>query len=139
MIQRKQTLWLLLSAVSSGLTFKFPFYSGVVAPGTTGVEGPELTATDNIYLILLTVLILGLSVVTIFLFKDRKKQIQLSILGLLASLGLIAVYWMYSQNFATGTIAIWAILTLLIVIGFFFAIQGIRKDQKLIKDLDRLR
>jgi hypothetical protein len=139
MIQRKQTLWLLLSAISSGLTFKLPFYTGVVAPGTTGVEGPELTATDNIYLILLTVLVLGLSAVTIFLFKDRKKQIQLSILGLIASLGLIAVYWIYSQNFSAGNIAITALLTLLIVIGFFFAIQGIRKDQKLIKDLDRLR
>ncbi len=129
----------MLSAISSGLTFKFPFYSGIVTPGTTGVEGPELTATDNIYLILLTVLVLGLSAITIFLFKDRKKQIQLSLLGLVASLGLIAVYWMYSQNFSAGNIAITALLTLLIVVGFLFAIQGIRKDQKLIKDLDRLR
>ncbi|MCH5721420.1 DUF4293 domain-containing protein [Niabella hibiscisoli] len=88
---------------------------------------------------LLTVLVLGLSAVTIFLFKDRKKQIQLSLLGLIASLGLIAVYWVYSQHFSAGNIAITALLTLLIVVGFLFAIQGIRKDQKLIKNLDRLR
>jgi len=139
MIQRKQTLWLLLSAISSGHTFRFPFYSGEVTPGTTGVEGPELTATDNIYLILLTVLVLGLSAITIFLFKNRKKQVQLSLLGLAASVGLIVVYWLYTKNFSAGNIAITALLTLLTVIGFFFAIQGIRKDQKLIRDLNRLR
>lgn len=139
MIQRKQTLWLLLSSISSALTFKFPFYSGLVAPNTTGVEGPELTATDNIYLILLSAIVLAFSVVTIFLFKDRKKQLSFSLIGLLLSIGLIALYWVYTKNFSAGNIAITAILTVFIVIGFLFAIQGIRKDQKLIKDLNRLR
>ena len=139
MIQRKQTLWLLLSTISSGLTFKFPFYSGIVPPETPGVEGPELTATDNIGLILLTAVIVILSLLTIFLFKDRKKQIRFSLLGLAASIGLIALYWMYAQKFTAGNIAITAILTLFTVVGFFFAIRGIRHDQKLIKDLNRLR
>ncbi|MCH5598088.1 DUF4293 domain-containing protein [Niabella ginsengisoli] len=139
MIQRKQTLWLLLSTVCSGLTFKFPFYSGTVAPGVENVTGPELSAVDNIPLIALTAVIVILSAVTIFLFKDRRKQIQFSILGLLMSIGLIALYWSYTSSFATGNIAITAILTLFILIGFFFAISGIRKDQKLIKDLNRLR
>ena len=132
-------MWLLLSAVSSALTFKFPFYSGVVIPNTTIVTGPELTATDNIYLIALTAVIFALSFIAIFLFKDRKKQIWLSLLGLVCSVGLIALYWMYTQNFSAGNITITALLTLFTVIGFFFAIQGIRRDQKLIKDLNRLR
>ncbi|GAB3418475.1 DUF4293 domain-containing protein [Niabella aquatica] len=139
MIQRKQTLWLLLSTISSALTFKFPFYIGIVAPDTTGVEGPELTATDNIYLILLTVAVAALSAVTIFLFKDRKKQIRFSLIGLLCSIGLMVVYFMYIKNFSQGTFALTSVLTLLIIIGFFFAIRGIRHDQKLIKDLNRLR
>lgn len=139
MIQRKQTLWLLLSTISSALTFKFPFYIGLVAPDTTGVEGPELTATDNIYLILLTVIILALSAVSIFLFKDRKKQVQFCFLGLLCAVGLAALYYRYSKNFSEGTFALTAVLILFIAIGFVFAIQGIRRDQKLIKDLNRLR
>ena len=139
MIQRKQTLWLLLSTISSGLTFKFPFYSGVVTPGVENVTGPELSAVDNLPLIALTAVIVLVSAVTIFLFKDRRKQIQFSILGLLMSIGLIALYWSYTSSFSAGNIAITAVLTLLIVIGFFFAIQGIRRDQKLIKDLNRLR
>lgn len=139
MIQRKQTLWLLLSGLTSGLTFKFPFYTGEVAPGVTNVTGPDLSATDNIFLILLTVAVLALSLITIFLYKDRKKQIQLCFLGVAASAGLVALYWSYTSNFTRGHVAITALLTVLAVIGFVFAIQGIRKDQKLIRDLDRLR
>ncbi|WP_346237272.1 DUF4293 domain-containing protein [Niabella insulamsoli] len=139
MIQRKQTLWLLLSAISSGLTFKFPFYSGVVAPGVTNVTGRELSAVDNIPLILLTAVITILSLATIFLFKDRSRQLLFCVLGVIGSIGLIALYWMYSRGFTTGNFALTALLSLLTVIGFFFAIGGIRKDQKLIKDLNRLR
>lgn len=140
MIQRKQTLWLLFSTICSGLTFKFPFYVGNVLPGTSGVEGPELSAVDNIFLIILTVVTLALALISIFLFKDRKRQIQLTILGLLVAVALIAVYFLYSKNFAPGGhFAITALLSLFIAVGFFFAIRGIRRDQKLIRDLNRLR
>ncbi len=139
MIQRKQTLWLLLSAISSALTFKFPFYTGVVTPATKGVEGPELTATDNIYLIILTIVTVVLSAATIFLFKDRKKQVWYSLAGLGCSLILIALYLMYTKNFSEGTFALTSVLSLLVIVGFIFAIRGIRHDQKLIKDLNRLR
>ncbi len=139
MIQRKQTLWLLLSTICSGLTFKLPFYTGVVSPNITVVTGPDLTATDNIFLILLTIIVLGVSLITIFLYNNRKKQLLFSVVGLIASVGLIALYWVYTQDFSAGHIALTALLTLFTVVGFFFAIKGIRRDQKLIKDLNRLR
>lgn len=139
MIQRKQTLWLLLSVISNALTFKFPFYSGIVLPGTKGVTGAELTATDNIFLIILSVAVLALALVAIFLYNDRKKQVLLAVSGLVCSVGLIAVYFVFTRNFQTGNIALTAILTLFMLIGFFFAIRGIQKDQKLIRDLNRLR
>ncbi|RYY52662.1 MAG: DUF4293 domain-containing protein, partial [Chitinophagaceae bacterium] len=34
MIQRQQTLWLLLSAAAAFLTFRFPFYTGDFMEGT---------------------------------------------------------------------------------------------------------
>lgn len=139
MIQRKQTLWLLLSGISSALTFKFPFYTGTVIPGTKGVTGPDLTATDNIFLILLSVITLVLAILTIFLYKNRKQQVLFSFGGLLSSIALIIVYYMFTGNFQTGTIALTAILTVFTVVGFILAIKGIRQDQKLIKDLNRLR
>ncbi|MCF3109518.1 DUF4293 domain-containing protein [Niabella sp. CC-SYL272] len=138
MIQRKQTLWLLLSVISAGLTFKFPFYNGTVT-GTEGLAGADMNAASNIWLTLLTGAIAALGLITIFLYKNRKLQLQLTFLGLVASVGLIALYVSYMKAFQTGGIAITAILTLLVVAGFFFALKGIRRDQKLIRDLDRLR
>ncbi|AHF17638.1 DUF4293 domain-containing protein [Niabella soli] len=140
MIQRKQTLWLLLSLICAVLTFEFPFYNGTVINGTEGVTGAEITALDNIWLLLLTSGIILLGAAAIFLYKNRKLQLRLTFIGLLASLGLIALYVRYMENFEPGgRISLTALLTLGIVVGFFLAQRGIRRDQKLIKDLDRLR
>lgn len=140
MIQRKQTLWLLLSVICALLTLKLPFYNGTVINGTEGVVGAELTGTDNIFLLGLTCIIAILGLLGIFLFKNRKLQFQICFVGLIASLGLIALYIYYIKNFEPGgRISLTALLTLLIVIGFFLALRGIRSDQKLIRDLNRLR
>ncbi|ANH82320.1 hypothetical protein A8C56_16340 [Niabella ginsenosidivorans] len=140
MIQRKQTLWLLLSLICAVLTFKLPFYNGTVINGTEGVTGAEITATDNIWLLLLTSAIALLSIVDIFLYKNRKLQLRLAFIGLLAAVGLIALYVSYIKNFQPGgRISLTALLTFGILVGFFFALKGIRRDQKLVRDLNRLR
>ncbi|GAB3012102.1 hypothetical protein GCM10027051_13610 [Niabella terrae] len=140
MIQRKQTLWLLLSGISSALTFKFPFYTGTVLADTKGVTGPELSAIDNIFLILLTAAVFLLAIGAIFLFRNRKKQIQAALAGLVGTVALIAVYFTYTKNFAPGGhITLTALLSLIAAVGFYFAIKGIRRDQRLVRDLNRLR
>jgi hypothetical protein len=139
MLQRKQTLWLLLSVICAALTFKFAFYHGSVANETMGVKGAELTATDNIGLIILTTAIIAVALIAIFLFKNRTIQFQLTFVGLILALGLIGLYFYYTQFFQTGGIALTALLNLGVVLGFFFALRGIRHDQKLIRDLNRLR
>lgn len=139
MIQRKQTLWLLLSLICAALTFKFPFYNGTVKAGTEGVEGADLTATDNIWLMLLAGAVVVIALLGIFLFKNRKLQLQLTFIGLALSICLIGLFYFYTLNFETGGIALTALITLGTIIGFFFALKGIRDDQKLIRDLNRLR
>lgn len=128
----------MLSVICAGLTFKFPFYNGTVT-GVEGLAGADMNATSNIWLILLTGVIAALGLIAIFLYRNRKLQLQLTFLGLAASVGLIALYASYIKAFESGGIAITALLTLLVVVGFFFALKGIRRDQKLIKDLNRLR
>lgn len=139
MIQRKQTLWLLVSLVCAVLTFRFPFYNGTVKTDVTGVKGADLTATDNLWLILLAGAVAVVALLAIFLFKNRELQFQLTFIGLFLSVGLIALFYFYTTHFETGGIALTALLTLGTVIGFFFALKGIRSDQKLIRDLNRLR
>lgn len=140
MIQRSQTLWLLVSVIAAALTFKFPFFSGVAANGTEGLQHTELNATYNVYTILLTAVSIILALLAIFMYKNRKLQLQLTLVGFLFAVGLMALYAFYMNKFdAEGRISLSALLSLFIIVGFFFAIRGIRRDQLLIKDLDRLR
>lgn len=139
MIQRKQTLWLLLSLICAALTFRLPFYNGTIKTDAVGVEGADLTASDNIWLMLLAGAVIALALVAIFMFKNRKLQIQLTFIGLLLSVGLLALFYYYTFSFATGGIALTALVSLGSIVGFFFALRGIRNDQKLIRDLNRLR
>lgn len=139
MIQRKQTLWLLLSVICAALTFNFAFYHGTVVNESLGIKGAELSGTDNIWLMLLTGAVIVVALIAIFMFKNRKVQFQLTFIGLILAVGLIGLYFYYTQFFQTGGIALTALLNLGVVAGFFFALKGIRNDQKLIRDLNRLR
>jgi Domain of unknown function (DUF4293) len=136
MIQRLQTLWLLLAAACAFAGFKFSFYSGTNAKGLSPYE---LMGTENILLLLTTLAVGGLALITIFLFKNRSLQFQLSLLGILLEALLIFLYYREVQNFKAGTYSLTAILHPLIIFSFFMAAKGIRKDSKIIKESDRLR
>jgi hypothetical protein len=137
MIQRIQSAWLLLASACAFASFKFPYYSGTNAKGLSPYE---LNATENILLMLTTVLVGGLALFTIFLFKNRTLQLRLCVLGILLEALLIFLYFREVQTFAKGgTYALTAILQGIVVFAFFLAARGINKDEKLIKDSDRLR
>lgn len=136
MIQRIQSVWLLLAAACAVLTFKFSFYSGTVA-NEEGVN--YLTATSTIFLLVLTTLLVVCCLVLIFMFKTRKRQLRLTIAAFLLSVLNIVLYFLEVKKFATGTYSLTAVLALAIPILLFLAARGIWKDEKLIKSLDRLR
>jgi hypothetical protein len=138
MIQRKQTLWLLFATIAAFLTFQFPFYTGNILVGTM-LSPFRLDARFNIVILMTTNAIAVISLITIFLFKDRKKQIALSTTALLLSLTTIGLYFWQSRKFVDGTISFTAVLTLLVPVLLVMAIVGIYKDEKLIKSVDRLR
>jgi hypothetical protein len=138
MIQRKQTLWLLFATIAAFLTLKFPFYTGNILVGT--ILSPfRLDARFNIPILMTTNTFSVISLITIFLINDRKKQIILTIMALLLSLTSIGLYYWQSQKFVDGTFSITALLTLVIPVLLVMAIIGIYKDEKLIKSVDRLR
>lgn len=136
MIQRIQSVWLLLAATCAIASFKFPYYTGTNAKGLSPYE---LKADENILLLLTTAAVTGLALITIFLFKKRTLQLRLCVLGILLEALLIFLYYRQVQTFTQGTYALTAILHSIIVIAFFLAARGINKDQKMVKDSDRLR
>ena len=138
MIQRQQTLWLLLAAVASFLTFKFPFYTGQILEENTRVF-KELDSGSDFLLLVMAILSILLSGIAIFLFKDRKTQVKLTIGGIVVSIGLLIKYIVEVKKFETGNLALTSIFSLLILLGFIFATRGIWRDNKLVKSLDKLR
>jgi dipeptide/tripeptide permease len=139
MLQRIQTLWLLLASACALLTLKFPFFSGA-RPGANQANPIDaLSATSTIPIVVLTVgLAIGMLIV-IFLFKNRKLQLRLTVVGILVSIVIIFLYYLETKNFTDGHYALSAIFSIAIPVLLSMAARGIRKDQKLVKSLDRLR
>lgn len=136
MLQRIQSVWLLLAAVCAFASFRFPFYSGTNAKG---VIDAELTATGSFLIMLTTIAVAGLALITIFLFKKRTLQRLLCVVGIVMEALLIFLYYRESDLFLKGNYSLTAIVHLLILYFFIMAFRGISKDEKLVKDSDRLR
>jgi hypothetical protein len=135
MIQRSQTLWLLLAAVCTFLTFIFPFYN---LNAILVSESNEFTAKSKISITILSSVLGALCLFLIFLYKNRKLQLRLSFLALLLSLINIYLYFSYKDESVSG-VSLFSIFTFLIPIFILMAIRGIYRDIKLIKSLDRIR
>jgi hypothetical protein len=136
MIQRIQSVWLLVASAMAFLTLKVSFYSGTFL---TDNQYHQLNGTDNILLMTTTIAVGIVALMAIFLYKTRVIQLRLCIIGILLDLLLLFLYLKAKQNFTQGEYAITAALHLVIQLSLAFAARGIRKDDKLIKDSDRLR
>jgi hypothetical protein len=136
MIQRQQTLWLLLATICAFLSFQWPVFTG------NKIDNPAekviVDGASSLFLIVFTGASLVLSLVTIFLFKDRKMQSRLCLVGVAVSFLILLFYYLEIKSL-TGTLALSSILVILIPISFFMAFRGIRADQRLVKSLDKLR
>lgn len=141
MIQRIQSVWLLLAAAASILTMRFPFYSGNIVKDGQPKVFSSLVATDSILLVISVVATALLCLVAIFLFKDRKFQLRLSFLALLLSGVNVVLFYVQSRKFVPeeGNFVLTAALAFVVPVLIILAIRGIYRDQKLVKSLDRLR
>jgi uncharacterized membrane protein len=140
MIQRPQTLWLLLSVIAAGLSFFFPFATGWMLPPEGTPIKAQVDAGYQLYLTVLTFLIMLLGLVTIFLYGDRKKQQWYCLLGLLLCTllgGLYVRVLFYELKEYVPSLT--SLLLLAQWAGFLLAWKGIRHDEKLIKEQDSLR
>lgn len=136
MIQRIQSLWLLLATVCAFLTFRVSFFYGLKT-GATVNEALNAT-TDMLLIIAAAVTGLG-SFIAIFLYKNRKVQLQVTIVVLIVSLLNLVLYFVHIRQYADGRFSLTSIVSFIIPVFLILAARGIWKDQKLIKSLDRLR
>lgn len=151
MIQRIQSVWLLLAAIFMSALFYVDVYavlvpSAVDMPAKMVQDYTSVVSIKNNFLALgLTAASTLLSFVTIFLYKKRKQQVSLTWLNILLCIGL--VFWLYVglNNFWSaypengGHIWLGLFFPVITVFLLLAALRGIRKDEKLVRSLDRLR
>ncbi|MDA9263494.1 MAG: DUF4293 domain-containing protein [Saprospiraceae bacterium] len=144
MIQRIQSLFLLLSSAAFWTEFALPFATTDVA--SQGVMN------DLVYNIHDSPVLIGLTIIgglvtlsAIFLFNNRPLQKRLSYLGVVMAILLPLIAFLLIYNERTGD----ALSTINYDLGIFpplvaliFAVlagRAIGKDDKLVKSMDRLR
>ena len=139
MIQRKQSLWLLLSVIVTSLSIKYPFFTGNIL-GTGGTKNYQvLNGQLDLVIMILSIVIASFSLFIIFLYKERKRQMLFTFISILLSLLLIFLYYKQTQLFFDGTLSITSVFVLIIPVSLIFALIGIFNDEKLIKSVDRIR
>ena len=149
MLQRIQSIYLLLAALVIFSLFLFPLVHNVYLDGrpvsimVTGVYqdlNGRQSHTESFTALTIGTAIIGLvPLAIIFLYKNRKQQIQLCLLGILLSVLIVVMYVSQMNKLVKPTLALSCVFPVMIVIGYFMAFRNIRKDEKLIKTLDKLR
>lgn len=155
MIQRLQSIWLLLASLALFALFIFPIahnvYIGAI-PKTikvTGIyedmAGQMLRTTSFLALTVVTIIMGILPLIILVLYKNRKQQLALSYGLIFVMIGFS--FWMSQtvQNYVESAkirvedFGIGALLTSISIVFMLLAIKGIKNDDKLIKSADRLR
>ncbi|MBN8837249.1 MAG: DUF4293 domain-containing protein [Sphingobacteriia bacterium] len=141
MIQRIQSVWLLLAGSLGLLSLKFPFFSGHRINDAVPKPIVFVSGTYNILLIVFTTTVAITSLFSIFLYKNRGLQLRAAIVALLGSILNIGLYFWQKQAFVQeeSSISITALIAFFVPVLLTLAIRGIWKDEKLVKSADRLR
>lgn len=136
MLQRIQTIYLLIAAgVSGGLCMYLPY--GV------NKDQVELYACGKPFLFGMFLGSAVLSLISIFLFKNRKLQFVLGRINILLNFILLGVfvYWslMVSGETEVSEKGIGMIIPIISIVLLVMANKAIKKDENLVKSVDRLR
>lgn len=142
MIQRIQSLFFFAAAIAFASLYVLPFATSSKAEGEI-YQNMTLDLQDNIGLLSLTIAGAVLSLLIIFLFNNRKLQSSLGYLSLVIGLALAGLaFYLYSSSAPSTTSVRLGIGMGMPVVAAAMALVGsifTKKDEKLVKSMDRLR
>lgn len=137
MIQRIQTLYLLIAFIVTGLLpFVFPLW--------TLANGNDFLFMQNQLYVILFGLSTTMSLLSIISYKNRQHQFVIGRLNIILNLILLGLFVYHSLNLSGETPAvsekgIGMLLPILAIVLLGFANKAIKKDEDLVKSVDRLR
>lgn len=135
MLQRIQTVYLLLAVLVSGV---LPFFVSVYTE-----NGEAVTVLTNTMYLIAFEIVAVLALIAIFLFKNRKNQFVLNRLNIIFNLILLGVF-VYRSLTLSGESeisekGIGMFLPIISIVFLVLANKAIKKDEDLVKSVDRLR
>ncbi len=150
MIQRIQTIYLLITIVLTALVIGFPimnilsdstvFYS-VTVLGVYADNGMEYSTWVLLAICIVNILV---ALATVTQFKNRILQMRLATFNILLTIGFYVALggccWILSKKFLADIAFNWTvILPAINIILTYLAIRAIGKDEALVRATDRLR
>ncbi len=136
MLQRIQSIYFFLAALASaGLIFLMPLYADEA--------GNLVWAQDQLLYLGFFLGSALLSLITIFLFNNRKLQFVLGRLIIILNFILLGVLIYRSQILSGGTAVpekgIGMLIPLISIVFIALANKAVKRDEDLVKSVDRLR
>lgn len=136
MIQRIQTLYLVLVALVAGI---LPFFVNL----WSDAKGLEIYAQNEIVISIAFYVSGALALWAVFLFKNRKNQFVVNRLNMILNLFLLGFFVYRSLNLSGGTLVsekgIGMLIPVFSIVFLVLANRAIKKDEDLVKSVDRLR
>ncbi len=135
MIQRIQTLYLALAVLFDGIVFFTPLYTRMWEDPATWISFGFATAAGVAMLVTL---------VSIFLYTNRPNQqmwVRVAVLLQFIALGFATGVLLTLDGFGPylWDEALGELLLILALAGQLLAIRGIKKDEELVRSMDRIR
>lgn len=129
MIQRIQTIWTFLAVLAAVFLF---------------ITGQDVILSDHFPILNIACVILVLiGLLSVFSYKNRKRQILLNNISIIINVLLVGVLTYWLLNLSGGIQfpekGIEPIFPLIAIVCLFIANTYIKKDERLVKSVDRLR
>lgn len=143
MIQRIQSVFLLLATGSMSLSAFFPFAHSKPAGELVFAKDGTFNLNDSIIFQVAIPLVILLIFGSIFLFRNRILQLRLTRIstGLIAGLAAGIGYYSFlaEPELPTPSLGLGFFAPLIALVLVVLASSFIKKDEKLVRDSDRLR
>ncbi|MDR7132175.1 glucan phosphoethanolaminetransferase (alkaline phosphatase superfamily) [Algoriphagus sp. 4150] len=158
MIQRLQSVFLLLVAAAMGFTLGLDLWVQEAADSgevwslnalfleQRSATGEVLQTSSNWYIAAMAAFVGLLAIISIFQYRNRGRQMMINMMNSLVMVGLVAIVFLITNSMNTELaaadngeyqIGFWAIL--IAMVCNMLANRFIRKDEALIKSVDRIR
>ncbi|GAA0880763.1 DUF4293 domain-containing protein [Algoriphagus jejuensis] len=156
MIQRVQTIFLFLVVIAMGITVGLPIWEQVTTDSTWSLSafalihvdaaGQEIESVSKWYIAALAAFAGLLALISIFQYRNRGKQMMINMVNSLLMVALVVTVFLTTNGInediassvaGTYKLGFWAILVAMVC--NMLANRFIRKDEALVRSVDRIR